>query len=372
MASIRYALGAGPESDVTAAAGDFSDWRALLEIAEAHGLLPLAAGCFDACGVRPPADVESALTAALRQNAKRVLVLSQELNRILPRLEAAGVPVLALKGPVSAHALYADPAWREFCDLDLLTPFDRLAEARRVLSACGYEPSGPARTEVPREASLSRFTEISLENAENGVHVDLHWELTPKAWYASMPAGLWERTRTVSIGGHAVRTLGEEDTFLHFCIHGAKHGWSSLSWLVDLCSLILRAPGIAERSLKAPGLDAHAARMVRFGLAAASAVIPRDHPLDAPERFRARARAIVDDALSQTPREETLRTRLRFQWSLGGNKLAMSRFLFGRLFIPNQDDWATLAIRNRRLQFLFVPWRLLRITRMLLSSAGKS
>jgi len=332
-----------------------------------HGLLQIVAACFDSCEIPTPHSVHDTLASALRHNAKRVLVMSEELTRILRLLEAAGVPALALKGPVIAHTLYADPAYRFFTDLDLLVPLAHIPDARRILSGAGYDPSGSAKTAIAREQSVFRFTELSLENARIGVHVDLHWELTPKDWIASMPRGLWDRTRTVLVGSSAIPTLGEEDTFLHLCVHGNKHGWTSLNWLVDLCSQITRSPGIAERSLNLLNPRSDVAAMVGFGLAACAVVAPEI--VQPAGEFNSLAERVVHEALSGVLHDETSLSRFRFQSSLGMNRLAIFRFAVRRLFVPNQDDWDTLPIQQRRLLFLVVPWRLLRLTWRLASGA---
>jgi hypothetical protein len=368
-ACVRYSVGAGTPLEVAEAARRFDDWSGLLIAAEKHGLLPRMAGCFDACDVGAPDQILSTLELAFRENAKRVFVMSVELTRICQRLEAENIPALAIKGPVTAHTLYDDPAYRVFCDLDIFVPREHLTDARKILSDCGYQPSGASRI------GIARFTELSLENAANGIHIDLHWELTPPDWYVSMPDGMWERTRRVAILGCEVQTLGEEDTFLHLCIHGAKHGWSSFNWLVDLCSLTGRSPGIVGRSLALLDPKSRAIPMVWFGLAAVAVLLPNQAAssrINIPHHLRALAQKTVRNTLSGAMRDETVFTRLAFQWSIGGNRLAICRFIFRRLFIPNQDDWSTLPIRHRRLLFLLVPWRLVRRTWEVISTAARA
>jgi hypothetical protein len=369
VACIRYSVAAGTSLEIAAAARRVDDWPGLLIAAEKHGLLPLIAGCFDASDVRPPDQILCALERSFRENGKRVFVMSAEATRICQRLEAENIPALAIKGPVTAQTLYEDPAYRVFCDLDLLVPREYLVDARKILSDCGYELSGSP------QIGIARFTELSLENAANGIHVDLHWELTPPDWYVSMPAGMWERARRVPILGREIRTLGEEDTFLYLCIHGAKHGWASFNWLVDFCSLISRSPGIVGRSLALLDPKSKAVPTVWFGLAAAAVLLPNqaaNSGINIPPHLRALAQKTAGNALSGAMRDETVFTRLAFQWSLGGNHLAICQFMFRRLFIPNQDDWSTLPIRHRRLLFLLVPWRLVRRTWELISAAARA
>ena len=137
----------------------------------------------------------------------------------------------------------------------------------------------------------------------------------------------------------------KEDTFLHLCVHGGKHGWTSLNWLVDLCSQIIRSPDIAERSMRLVNPQSEVAAMVRFGLAAAAVVAPEI--VQSAGGFNSFAERVVRGGLSGVLQDETPISRFRFQASLGLNRLAIFRFALRRLFIPNQDDWDTLPVQHR-------------------------
>lgn len=88
----------------------------------------------------PPA-VAAAWQAAYRYNAQRQLYLAHQLGQALAALNAAGVPVLLLKGAALAHTLYAHPAGRPFRDLDLLIRPGQTTAAFATLRQLGYTPT---------------------------------------------------------------------------------------------------------------------------------------------------------------------------------------------------------------------------------------
>ena len=47
---------------------------------------------------------------------------------------------------------------------------------------------------------------------------------------------------TVEIGGQRLRTFSIEDTLVMLCVHGAKHFWERLGWVLDIAKLSL-GPG---------------------------------------------------------------------------------------------------------------------------------
>lgn len=91
-------------------------------------------------------------------------VIARETLRDVATLFAArGIPVMPLKGALFQLQLYADPAERRLCDVDVLVPEARFAEAIDILLGHGYRPAsaGPS------------WIEAALESPR-GLPVDLH------------------------------------------------------------------------------------------------------------------------------------------------------------------------------------------------------
>jgi hypothetical protein len=87
------------------------DWDALLALAEANRMLPLAHRSFsDRADVLET--VRSHLRAAFTQNGRHALALAAELRRLIAAMEAAGVRALAYKGPALAVRAYGHLAMR--------------------------------------------------------------------------------------------------------------------------------------------------------------------------------------------------------------------------------------------------------------------
>lgn len=87
-----------------------------------------------------PVDVTSA-----RANWVRHTLAPHVLERVSSALEAAGIPVLPVKGVVTAHLLYDDVSSRPIGDIDLRIPRRCFRRAVRVATAHAWSP----HTEVP-------------------------------------------------------------------------------------------------------------------------------------------------------------------------------------------------------------------------------
>lgn len=212
------------------------DWPALMDEAGRHALAPLLHWCIEkGCPDVPPPAISRTLRAGFLANAQRNLLFSSELLRLTAAFDRTSLPVVPFKGPVLAWTLYDSPALREMSDLDLLVAPADLARARDVLLYEGYTDAYPG-TEI-------RFwcNEMPLIRHDSQVVVDLHWELAPPYFRFMLDvSGFRARLRSVPIAGQPVAAFSTDDLLIFLCVHGAKHGWSSLSWLCDLARLIDR------------------------------------------------------------------------------------------------------------------------------------
>jgi hypothetical protein len=150
------------------------------------------------------------------------LRLERTLLRLADRFEGAGVPAVVLKGPAFAHALYPDPSWRPFADLDVLVPTERWRAACAVLAASGFGRDLPE----PRPRFDERFGKAASHSDAAGVQVDLHRTLVLGPYGFLMdPAELFEHTVPFELAGRTLRRLDAEATLIHACLHATLGSW---------------------------------------------------------------------------------------------------------------------------------------------------
>jgi hypothetical protein len=180
--------------------------------------------------------------------------LGAALAELARAFQAGGVPMLALKGPALAQALYRDTALRVSRDLDILVAPEDLDRAESVLSAAGYRGEGENRFLTPGQSRLFRRVHHHREyrHPATRVRLELHWRLS------RLDSGifggpdfdrLWHRREQVLVEGVGVFVPGQRDLLLYLCVHGAFHGWSVLQWLLDVRALLGPEPGPAARAL---------------------------------------------------------------------------------------------------------------------------
>src|SRR5262249_20915592 len=125
---------------------------------------------------------------------------------------------------------------RQFSDLDLLVRGADLSTACAVVAADGFRSGAPLKM-ISRE--FPSGWEMTFVREKGLFALDLHWRLSPP-YFPFTPEGdvLWERAVEVGLRYGFVTTLCADDLMMFLCVHGAKHGWQSLSGVCDVAEAI--------------------------------------------------------------------------------------------------------------------------------------
>jgi hypothetical protein len=207
IASLRDSLSAAPRC---------ADWPALATLAETHGVLPLVHRALSAAGTEIPDDFQRAVVNS-RQSSE---MLAAQLEQLLAGFAQHGIDVIPLKGPVLAETLYGDVAMRPCEDLDLLVRVRDFRRAEKVLIDAGWIAPSPA-------------DEFERQFLRNGVLVELHFGVASPRSFPFDLDGAWSRAQTASFRGLPMLALSETDRALYLLLHGLKHGFGKLIWILD-------------------------------------------------------------------------------------------------------------------------------------------
>lgn len=208
-------------------------WDLFLKYAMHHRVFPLLYSkikMFDK-EIIPDAVVQY-LTEKYKSNTFRMLQLTAEMERISENFIKSGINVLFLKGPVIANLLYGDISLRTSKDLDFIISIKHLKEAEILLIKQGYE-----KKDSQFKFNKLRHRHISFFHPQKRIEVEIHWRLHPSPEKETKFSELWNRKRRSSLNKNPVYYLGDEDLFHYLILHGARHGWNRLRWLIDIQQL---------------------------------------------------------------------------------------------------------------------------------------
>ena len=326
---------------------EVSDWADFVRLTLAHAALPVAWKMLSPHRSLLPELVTGDLQTAFDANARRNLRLLGELRLALRDLDAAGIRAVPWKGPLLAERAYGDLALRQFYDLDILVPPAQLRAARDLLVAKGFRPE-KQMTHVEEETYVEHQGELELVRETDGLWLELHTAIVP-TYYARgrSSADLWERIRPTRLGRVMVWALDEVDELEALCVHGSKHRWDRLAWILDVAMMSRSLTGDQWGRLLYSARQHGSLRMVSLGLLLARDVTAADLPAPvAREAGRDRtARSLAAAATHELfdPRPSRF-DGLLFHARMRERAPDRARYLLSVIYTPSGADWEALSL----------------------------
>jgi hypothetical protein len=213
---------------IPALAAGVGDWDRVLRLAGGHGLAAyLAAWSLKADTTGIPEHVLSGLQAVRKRTVLDFELRAGLLRELLDRLGMDGSQLMEVKGGQVAAWAFDDPRQRHVGDLDLLVRGEDFRDIDQAIQAMGYVRTAPKIDLDDRTMPLVRHSRRTLEYVRKGPYpgIDLHWRWTSNPHILEFDAGrVWD-------GTEAERNT---EMFLFLVVHGGRHAWCRLAWLLDI------------------------------------------------------------------------------------------------------------------------------------------
>jgi hypothetical protein len=272
----------GGKADVMPSS-DGMDWRFLRQQASLHALGPCLAQYCETWASEVPSPVMEELRQELANVRAYNFFLLQELTRVTGLLEAAGVRVLAWKGPALAVIAYQDAGLRQCADLDLLVCPAQMDAAVAVLMRNGYQ----------EQAVETGGHTRNLERALPKVVVEVHQMLAQPHFSVPLEVeALLSGAMKIPTLAGSIPVPSPESLLLLLCVHGSKHIWERLIWICDVALLIRAHPQLNWEGLWSEAKSCRGERMLALGLLLADGLAPGCVPGRVMERCRRDTTAI--------------------------------------------------------------------------------
>jgi len=340
----------------------------VLDSARRHGVAPLV---YRELRIAPdglvPADALAAFHQYNIENTRRCLLLTGWLRRVVDRLQRAGVQAVPYKGPVLAALAYGALGARQAGDLDLLIDPGNLAAARDALEADGFRPQVPLKGWQERQLVRSAHP-YGLVRDGAGVVLELHWSVSPRSLSSGLGTALpRERLEEVTVAGTRFLTLPVDVLLVVLCVHGAKHVWERLGWIVDVAELIAGHPTLDWASVLARAEELGHRRELLLGSLLTRDLLKTGLPepltagISADPKLPALARAVSTQLGLVTHGPPGIARTARFHLEIRGSwrdRLAYVRYAL----MPTVADWTSVRL-PRWLAPLHYPLRAARLLR---------
>ena len=273
-------------SELAELAATINDWVAAIEGARRHGVLPILYSWLISNGVPIPADAMEFAQSEFERNTFHCMANTAELLEVLGDFESAGIAAMPFKGVVLSSSAYGDIKARAAGDLDVLIYYRDLQQATAILKQRNYE----LRTETLDDGSpeAEHYFEFHFERPEDGMVLELRWKLElnqPRYRYDVGMDWVWPKRRTARLAGAEVPNLDAVSALLVLCMHGSKHAWSRLMWIVDVAKLLESEPGLDWKRAEEEAMKVGLERCLGLGVLMAHGVAGAEVPAQVLRRF---------------------------------------------------------------------------------------
>lgn len=256
-----------------------NDWGNFLDSAYSHGVFPLVyqkLKRLDTLDERIKARMKKINFIIARNN----ITMTAELIRVVKLLSEQGIRSIAIKGPVLSHIIHGDITQRQFSDLDLLVEPSQMYSALELLSHHGYQSQYPI--EFLKNTTLLKVgKDFPTTNTKNEVLIEFHWRLFLDRSIKKSTIDLFSPSNHwCTLQREKIETLQLDALLLYLLLHGSKHYWERLEWIVDVDRLIrLHTLTIDWGALYTMAEEMEIAFMFYLGLAVSYELL--DTPLEA-------------------------------------------------------------------------------------------
>jgi hypothetical protein len=181
---------------------------------------------------------ESRARDFIQERIKRMASVKHFLD-ITDRLRESGLSFICLKGPLLSYRMYGDATVRFSHDIDLLVEMNAVSVVCEQMRSAGFElmegdfwPDESFKQDLIRQS----VHHLSFYNKQQQFCVEIHWRLTTLLPLPMDEANrmLRQHVTTTTFSGREFTVFTKEFEVTYLLIHGSKHAWSRLKWLVDL------------------------------------------------------------------------------------------------------------------------------------------
>jgi len=166
------------------------------------------------------------------------MLMTSELLKIMHLLKENSIEALAFKGPTLSQMAYGDITLRQYGDLDVFVHKDDLCTVADLLSGNLYE----ARMHLDyfkNDAFLNVNSDVQFYHQSKGILIEMHWTVFRNSFAHEMKQiDLWQSPTKVRIQNFELQTFKKETLLLYLCMHGSKHIWERVEWIVDIDRLV--------------------------------------------------------------------------------------------------------------------------------------
>jgi hypothetical protein len=157
--------------------------------------------------------------------------MTSELIQVLKILEENNIEAISFKGPVLSQLAYGDVVSRQYCDLDILVKEEDLFKVDLILKNEKYS----LRNKIYND-DLKIETLKDSSYFKDNLNLEIHWKL----FSFNLKKNSFETKYCVDFNNIKVNSFDINFYIVYLSIHGSRHLWERIEWIVDINNLICK------------------------------------------------------------------------------------------------------------------------------------
>lgn len=281
--------------------------------------------------------------------ARQNMLMSAELIHFIQLFKMHKIDVLAFKGPTLSQLAYGDITLRHYGDLDILVHKKDFRKIATLMRERGYSSRYPIETFIGDKVMFEMNNDCPFYDRERGLSIEIHWDFFRKLALSTEVFSPWENTETVTINGRNIQTLSRETHLLYHSLHGAKHIWERLIWIVDIDRLIRNTSDLDWERIITMAKKTGAEKMFFSGLALAHRYLHTPLPTSILHRcgefkFEAFITHVESELIRSDPASEESLAKLFHVIALRDNFYYGTKTFFEFLFRPGINERRSIIL----------------------------
>ena len=211
------------------------NWQQFISLSFAHGIFPIVYSTLKKQIQNIPTSILTIMKTHNIEIAKKNMLMTTELIKLMKLFEENSIDAIAFKGPTLSQMAYGDITLRQYADLDILIDEKDLQKSINLLSSTSYTIDEVEYQNIMKNQSI--FHDISLYKYD--INFELHWRLLSDEFKTDIDhINIKENLHEVVISNYKFKSFENEILILYLAIHGAKHNWERVEWLLDIVKII--------------------------------------------------------------------------------------------------------------------------------------
>jgi hypothetical protein len=216
---------------------EIKNWDDFMSLSYSHGVFPLVYKVLKKYENKIPLDVFIFMKQTYMDLVKTNMLMTSELIKVSNLLEENGIRSIAFKGPILSAMAYGDIISRQYVDLDILVDENKLLDAIKFLENNEYKLEDDFKLDLLKK-NRSIFHDVTLRK-NNIINIELHWRLFSDEYMTGISdLNIKENLKCFEYQNQKLNVFDNEIQILYLAIHGAKHNWERIEWLVDIVRFI--------------------------------------------------------------------------------------------------------------------------------------